>query len=115
MKEKRPTFSDAFDLVHRREAERPNAIWQADHTLLDILVQRESENPAQPWPRVILDDYSRAVAGLFLFFEAPSAAQTALAALGVIAKRLLLDFTLAPFRRSRLRIVSADVVIDRFA
>ena len=50
-----------------------------DHTLLDILVQRESENPAQPWPRVILDDYSRAVAGLFLFFEAPSAAQTALA------------------------------------
>jgi hypothetical protein len=48
MKEKRPTYSDAFDLVHRREAERPNAIWQADHTLLDILVQRESENPAQP-------------------------------------------------------------------
>jgi putative transposase len=43
------------------------------------LVQRESENLAQPWPRVILDDYSRAVAGLFLFFEAPSAAQTALA------------------------------------
>ena len=70
---------------------------------------------AQPWPRVILDDYSRAVAGLFLFFEAPSAAQTALAAPGVIAKRLLLDFTLAPFRGSRLRIVSADVVIDRFA
>jgi KaiC len=44
-----------------------------------VLVQRESDNPAQPWPRVILDDYSRAVAGLFLFFEAPSAAQTALA------------------------------------
>ena len=79
MKEKRPTYSDAFDLVHRREAERPNAIWQADHTLLDILVQRESENPAQPWLTVILDDYSRAVAGYFLFFEAPSAAQTALA------------------------------------
>src|SRR6202022_4363129 len=64
---------------HRREAERPNAIWQADHTLLDILVQRESENPVQPWLTVILDDYSRAVAGYFLFFEAPSAAQTALA------------------------------------
>src|SRR5271166_5377229 len=46
---------------------------------LDILVQREGENPAQPWLTVILDDYSRAVGGYFLFFEAPSAAQTALA------------------------------------
>jgi len=77
--EGKKAYSAAFDLVHRREAERPNAIWQADHSLLDILVQRESENPAQPWLTVILDDYSRAVAGYFLFFEAPSAAQTALA------------------------------------
>jgi hypothetical protein len=38
--------------------------------LLDILVQRDGENPAQPWLTVILDDYSRAVAGYFLFFEA---------------------------------------------
>jgi putative transposase len=77
--EGKKAYSAAFDLVHRREAERPNAIWQADHTLLDILVQRDGENPAQPWLTVILDDYSRAVAGYFLFFEAPSAAQTALA------------------------------------
>jgi putative transposase len=41
--EGKKAYSAAFDLVHRREAERPNAIWQADHTLLDILVQRESE------------------------------------------------------------------------
>jgi hypothetical protein len=40
-------------------------------------VQRESENPAQPWPRVILDDHSRAVASLFLFVEAPSAFENA--------------------------------------
>lgn len=33
-------YSDTFELVHRREAERPNAIWQADHTLLDILIRR---------------------------------------------------------------------------
>ena len=46
---------------------------------LDILVQREGENPAQPRLTVILDDYSRAVGGYFLFFKAPSAAQTALA------------------------------------
>jgi putative transposase len=77
--EGKKAYSAAFDLVHRREAERPNAIWQADHTLLDILVQRDGENPAQPWLTVILDDHSRAVAGYFLFFEAPSAAQTALA------------------------------------
>jgi putative transposase len=77
--EGKKAYSAAFDLVHRRQAERPNAIWQVDHTLLDILVQRESENPAQPWLTVILDDYSLAVARCFLFFEAPSAAQTALA------------------------------------
>jgi len=72
-------YSATFDLVHRREAERPNAIWQADHTLLDILVQREDESQAQPWLTVVQDDYSRAVAGYFLFFEAPSTIQTALA------------------------------------
>jgi hypothetical protein len=63
--EGKKAYSATFDLVHRREAERPNAIWQTDHTLLDILVQREGENPAQPWLTVILDDYSRAVAVLF--------------------------------------------------
>jgi putative transposase len=25
-------YSNTFELVHRREADRPNAIWQADHT-----------------------------------------------------------------------------------
>src|ERR1035438_6940248 len=25
-------YSESFDLIHRREADRPNAIWQADHT-----------------------------------------------------------------------------------
>jgi Phage integrase, N-terminal SAM-like domain len=40
-------------------------------------VQRESENPAQPWPRVILDDHSRAVASLLLFVEAQSAFENA--------------------------------------
>src|ERR1700678_1360306 len=34
-------YADSFELVHRREAERPNAIWQADHTPLDILILRE--------------------------------------------------------------------------
>jgi putative transposase len=72
-------YADAFELVLRREANGPNAIWQADHTLLDILLVREDAGTAKPWLTVIIDDYSRAVAGYFLHFEAPSAIQTALA------------------------------------
>jgi putative transposase len=72
-------YHQRFDLLHRREAEAPNAIWQADHCLLDILVLREGQAPAKPWLTVILDDYSRALAGYFFTFEAPSALQTSLA------------------------------------
>ena len=72
-------YSDAFDLVHRTEAEGPNAIWQADHTELDLFVTDGSGKPRKPWLTVILDDYSRAIAGYLLFFGAPSAIQTALA------------------------------------
>ena len=72
-------YGQSFDLIHRREAEAPNAIWQADHTELDILVGDEKGNPRKPWLTIILDDYSRAVAGYFLSLHAPSAIQTALA------------------------------------
>jgi putative transposase len=73
------SYSDRFELVHRREADGPNAIWQADHTELDILVKDDEGKPRKPWLTIILDDYSRAVAGYMLFFSAPSAIQTALA------------------------------------
>jgi len=72
-------YSDTFDLVHRREADGPNAIWQADHTPLDILLVRPNGEPAKPWLTIVLDDYSRAVAGYFLSFEAPSTLHTSLA------------------------------------
>jgi putative transposase len=72
-------YAQTFDLVHRREAEAPNAIWQADHSELDIWILREDGAPKKPWLTIILDDYSRAIAGYFLFFDAPSAIQTALA------------------------------------
>ena len=72
-------YADRFDLVCRRETSRPNEIWQADHTPLDLLLIREGLPPAKPWLTVILDDYSRAVAGYFLSFESPTALQTALA------------------------------------
>jgi putative transposase len=73
------TYSTSFDLVHRSEADSSNAIWQADHTELDILVRGDDGNARRPWLTIILDDYSRAVAGYLLSFDPPSAIQTALA------------------------------------
>lgn len=72
-------YADAFDLVHRHEAAGPNAVWQADHTELDIVLKDGQGGPGKPWLTVILDDYSRTVAGYALYFSAPSAIQTALA------------------------------------
>jgi putative transposase len=72
-------FSDAFDLLHRREASGPNEIWQADHTELDIWLANDKGEPKKPWLTVILDDYSRAVAGFYLTFLPPSALHTSLA------------------------------------
>ncbi len=72
-------YGDAFELVHRREAVGPNAIWQADHSPLDILLIRPDGKPGKPWLTVIIDDYSRAVPGYFLSFEDPSALHTSLA------------------------------------
>jgi putative transposase len=71
-------YRTTFDLLYRREAEGPNEIWQADHTLLDLWVQQNGGPPARPWLTVIMDDYSRAVAGFGVSLHAPSAIQTAL-------------------------------------
>jgi len=72
-------FRDRFELVHRRQADRPNHLWQADHTELDVLVLDERGNPARPWLTVILDDCSRAVCGYTVFLGAPSALNLSLA------------------------------------
>jgi putative transposase len=72
-------YSNAFELVHRREASGPNAIWQADHTPLDIVLIRHGGESAKPWLTTVIDDHSRAVAGYFLSFEDPSALHTSLA------------------------------------
>lgn len=68
-----------FDLIHRREAERPNQIWQADHTQLDLWVRTPSGDPARPWLTIIEDDHSRAIPGYAVNLGAPSALTTALA------------------------------------
>lgn len=73
------TYSDQFDLIHRREVSCSNDIWQADHTPLDIWLLDERGIPARPWLTVIIDDYSRAIASYFLSFQHLSALHTALA------------------------------------
>jgi putative transposase len=72
-------YKEVFDLVYRREAGKPNEIWQADHTLLDLWVVTPSGKPARPWLTLIEDDHSRAVAGYAVNLGAPSALTTALA------------------------------------
>src|SRR5262249_62051086 len=52
---------------------------QADHSELDLFVTEGSGPPRKPWLTVILDDYSRAVAGYALYLSDPSTIQTALA------------------------------------
>jgi len=72
-------YRDQFELVHRRSAARPNEQWQADHTLLDLQILDAKQQPVRPWLTVVLDDYSRAVAGYTVFLGDPTAEQTALA------------------------------------
>ncbi|MGY1961491.1 Mu transposase C-terminal domain-containing protein [Nocardia gipuzkoensis] len=71
-------FRDTYELVYRRRAERPNVMWQADHTQLDILVV-EGGKHRRPWLTVVLDDCSRAVPGYTVNLGAPSALNTSLA------------------------------------
>ena len=72
-------YSESFDLVHRREASKPNAIWQVDHAQLDIKMLRDDGSVGRPWLTIVIDDYSRAVAGYYLGFEPPSSLRTTLA------------------------------------
>ena len=72
--------------MHRREADSPNAIWQADHIPVDILLVRADGEAAKPWLTTVIDDYSRAGAGYFLSFEGPSALQALSATAGDLAQ-----------------------------
>lgn len=73
------SYRDRHELVYRRRAERPNQIWQADHTQLDILILGANGKPDRPWLTTVMDDYSRAICGYTVFTGAPSALNTALA------------------------------------
>jgi putative transposase len=41
-------YRDRYELIHRHRAERPNALWQCDHTELDILVVGSSGKLLRP-------------------------------------------------------------------
>jgi putative transposase len=42
-------YDETFNLIHIRETNRANEIWQADHTLLDIEILDESNVVNRPW------------------------------------------------------------------
>lgn len=71
-------YHDRFEFVHCRSAARPNEQWQADHTLLDLQTLDDGGRAHRPWQTVVLDDYSRAVAGYTVVLDAPTAERTAL-------------------------------------
>jgi putative transposase len=73
------SYGESFDLIHRREATKPNSIWQADHAQLDIKLLQEDGSVARPWLTIVIDDYSRAIAGYYLGFDPPSSMRTSLA------------------------------------
>jgi putative transposase len=72
-------WRDRYELALRRQAERPNQMWQADHTQLDILILDADGAVKRPWLTVVLDDHSRAVPGYTVFLGAPSALNLSLA------------------------------------
>jgi len=72
-------YREEYDLLYRRESSHSNAMWQVDHTPLDIVILNEAGKPARPWLTAIEDDYSRAIAAFRITFQEPTALTTALA------------------------------------
>ena len=47
-------FGELYEMVHRREASKPNALWQADHAQLDILLLKEDGSAGRPWLTAVM-------------------------------------------------------------
>lgn len=71
-------YRDRFELVYRRTTSAPNEQWQMDHTLLDVTILNDQQQPIRPWLTIVLDDYSRAIAGYAVGVSAPTAENSAL-------------------------------------
>jgi len=71
-------YREEFDLLYRRESPHANAMWQADHAELPVLLLDEAGKPDKPWLTAIEDDYSRLIVGYRLSFQKATALTTAL-------------------------------------
>ncbi|MBB6131475.1 Mu transposase C-terminal domain-containing protein [Mucilaginibacter lappiensis] len=80
-------YQQKYELIFRRECRTSNEIWQSDHTELDIYIIDANGKERKPWLTTIMDDYSRAIAGIFISLESPSAINTALALRQAIGKK----------------------------
>ena len=65
-------YEQEFDPLLRREAERPNEMWQCDHKDLKIWSVDRSGRIGKVWITAILDDFSRVVPGCLLAIGAPN-------------------------------------------
>jgi putative transposase len=59
----------------------PNALWQIDHTPLDVCVVDDvyRRNVARPWLTLVIDVHSRCIPGFYLALEKPNAAAVGMA------------------------------------
>ena len=80
-------YQQKYELIYRRECSSSNEIWQCDHTELAIYILDINGRERKPWLTTVMDDYSRAIAGMFISLEAPSALNTALALRQAIWKK----------------------------
>ncbi|HEV7352715.1 MAG TPA: Mu transposase C-terminal domain-containing protein [Brevundimonas sp.] len=78
--------SGAFDV------RTPMAVWQIDHTLMDIMLvsARDRINIGRPWLTLIIDVATRMVAGYHLSLDAPSSHSVASALLNAVSPKELL-------------------------
>lgn len=72
----RKSAQDRFDARPGRfeGAEWPNAVWQIDHTPMDVVIVDDvyRRHIGRPWLTVAIDVYSRCVAGFYLSLDKPS-------------------------------------------
>ena len=80
-------YEKEFDQILRRQAKRPNEMWQADHKELDIWATDEFGRTGKVWLTAIADDFSRVVMGYFLGIGAANSMRIALAMRQAIWKK----------------------------
>jgi putative transposase len=100
-------YQEKYDVLCVHEVSRANERWQADHCWLNIWLINEKGMPARPYLTVILDEYSRAVMGYRLSFDAPSAYQTGLTLRQAIWKKMILGGLSVVFQMHSIPIMAA--------